>query len=351
MKKVAAVIVIAIALAVAAWALLAQPHQHTITCAGSTSVEPLMRVWAAEYMKTHSGYRIDVSGGGSGKGIQQVAVGAVDIGMHSRPIIEGRDPSFNRVTIAVANDGVVVVVNKNSPVAGLSKKALQAVFNYPPQQYPVKAWIKVRTDQASRSVEVEIVRQGDGTILLRGDGFECVLQPYVRAESSGTAETFAVFLYGSWEAKWSGLQGKGVTGNAGMVNAIASDEHGIGFIARAFFDPAKMSAVEILNDTATARWNGYEVDENGVPTNEAIMIGASSQAILRDEDEVSGGYPIARELYVSINLDAYGGKVLNHVAEFLKWCLSSEGQQYVDDVGYVPLNQKQVSEGLSSLEG
>jgi len=345
--------VLVIALAILVHHLNNSPSKYTINIAGSTSVKPLMDLWANEYMKLYSNYKIDVAGGGSGKGIQQVSSGVIDIGMHSRPILEN-DPKFNAVTFTVANDGVLIVANKKLPIVGLTKEAIQAIFGYADKEikYPLKTYIKVLSAGSEKDIEVIIKKLDNGKISIESVDKTCktVLQPYVRADSSGTAETFAVFLYGSWRARWNGPKGKGVSGNQGMTQAIASDPNGIGFLAGAYFDPKNMRVIRIVywDGKSLMNWNNYETDKHNRPTPEAIMTGVASSAITCQHGEAHNGYPIARGLYVSVNLDKFNGKIPKYIAEFLKWCIV-DGQKFVEKVGYISLSQEQVDDNLKKL--
>jgi len=55
-----------------------QPRKVEIRLSGSTTLYPLATRWAEEYMQKNPDYTIDVSGGGSGKGISDVAQSLVD---------------------------------------------------------------------------------------------------------------------------------------------------------------------------------------------------------------------------------------------------------------------------------
>ncbi len=326
---------------------------YEIVISGSTSVLPLMQLWSQEFTKTHTDYRIDVSGGGSGKGIRDVAAGIVDIGMHSRPYMPGKDPDFNRLTFSVANDGVLVCVNRESRIVGVTREFLQAVWGYgePLPEYPVKTHILIKENDGLKLVEVTVSVADKTThkVLIAGENFKYYLQPYTRAEASGTAETFASFLVGG-EGKQSGLRGKTASGNQGMAYAVSTDPDGIAYIAKAFFNPDKMRCLLIIvvEDNKWSVWNNYQYDENNVPTDHAIALGAAGHAIIKTPGAVPGGYPISRELYVSVNLDKYGGKLPGYLAEFLKWCFT-EGQDLVEKVHYVRLLEEQQEENLDKL--
>jgi ABC-type phosphate transport system substrate-binding protein len=69
-----------VALLLLALPACAASETSTITAAGSTTLLPLVRAAAADYILTHPDVKITVSGGGSAYGIAQVARNAVDLG-------------------------------------------------------------------------------------------------------------------------------------------------------------------------------------------------------------------------------------------------------------------------------
>ena len=58
----------------------------TITVKGSDTMVIMGQRWAEEYMKTHPGVVIQVTGGGSGTGISALIDGSTDIAEASRPM-------------------------------------------------------------------------------------------------------------------------------------------------------------------------------------------------------------------------------------------------------------------------
>ena len=85
-------------------------QKQTIKISGSTTVLPIVQKAADQYMATHPGADIQISGGGSGVGIQAIGAKTVDIGMSSREVTsaeKAKYPSF--VITTVAQDGIAVV--------------------------------------------------------------------------------------------------------------------------------------------------------------------------------------------------------------------------------------------------
>jgi len=97
-----------------------------IKVGGSTSVEPLMQQLREAYIALNPGMEIEISGGGSGTGINEATEGVLDIGMSSREL---RDNEKEALTdIAIALDGVAVIVNAANPITGLSLDQVREIF-------------------------------------------------------------------------------------------------------------------------------------------------------------------------------------------------------------------------------
>jgi len=98
----------------------------TLKVGGSTSVEPLMQRMREAYLDLNPGIEIEISGGGSGTGINEATEGILDIGMSSREL---RDNEKEALTdIAIALDGVAVIVNAANPLTGLSLDQVKEIF-------------------------------------------------------------------------------------------------------------------------------------------------------------------------------------------------------------------------------
>ncbi len=86
-----------------------------------------MKELAIAYEK-RTGIKINLSGGGATKGIRRAADGSIDIGGACRVSIESDPRERNAHQIPVAWDALVVIVNKNNPVEGLSFQQLQKIY-------------------------------------------------------------------------------------------------------------------------------------------------------------------------------------------------------------------------------
>ncbi|MEW5761662.1 MAG: phosphate ABC transporter substrate-binding protein [Bacillota bacterium] len=99
-----------------------------VLVAGSTALLPLAKQAAQLFMQEHPRVTINVSGGGSFTGLQQVAAGAVDIGTSDVPA-PADDPHYKGlVEHVVAVAPFVIVTHPDVGVASLTQRQLVDIF-------------------------------------------------------------------------------------------------------------------------------------------------------------------------------------------------------------------------------
>ena len=96
----------------------------TITVDGSTALQPLIAQAAADYQAKHPEVTVTVAGGGSGKGLEDVAANAVDVGASD---VEARNPDL--VDHQVAVTAFAVVHGPNTGIESLTKAQIAGIFN------------------------------------------------------------------------------------------------------------------------------------------------------------------------------------------------------------------------------
>ncbi|MDD4125705.1 MAG: substrate-binding domain-containing protein, partial [Eubacteriales bacterium] len=94
-----------------------------ITLAGSTSVSPLMDKIADAYKAINSGVEIEIQQTGSSAGMTSAMEGACDIGMASRELKDSEKAVLTGKVIA--QDGIAVIVNKDSKVNNLTSEQIK----------------------------------------------------------------------------------------------------------------------------------------------------------------------------------------------------------------------------------
>jgi phosphate transport system substrate-binding protein len=107
----------------------AAPKIAPVTISGSSALQPLVNAAKEKYETTHAGASIEVSAGGSKKGIADVASGAVQVG--DSDIAAPDDLKSQLVDHKVAVVGFAAMANKgdfNAKLTSLSMKDLARVF-------------------------------------------------------------------------------------------------------------------------------------------------------------------------------------------------------------------------------
>ena len=107
---------------VAGYPFPARAGNVTLTETGSTLINPLFKVWAANYTKTHSGVTISPAATNSVAGVEQAITGAVQIGASDAYMSDGeveQNPLIINVPMAISAQ----TVNYNIP--GLNQQNLK----------------------------------------------------------------------------------------------------------------------------------------------------------------------------------------------------------------------------------
>ncbi len=209
MKKIAVynlVIAAVMALAMVLGISLNSMAGQTVTLKGSDAMLLLGQRWAEGYMADNPESIIQVTGGGSGVGFAALINGSTDICEASRPIKPGETEKLKQrfntpgVEIPVARDGLSVYINEENPVSELTVEQLKKIY-----LGTITNWKEVGGP--------------DQRIIMYG-----------RENSSGTYTYFKdVVLKG----KDFAAQTQTLPGTAAVVNAVAKDKFGIGYVGAA----------------------------------------------------------------------------------------------------------------------
>lgn len=283
-----------------------------ITISGAFALYPMMVKWAEEYNKTNPDVKIEISAGGAGKGMMDTLSGMVDLGMVSREI-SPEEVAQGAVWVAVTKDAVVVTANSDNPViADLQTKGIsQSVFRQIFINESVTNWGEV-TGRPEVTEKINV---------------------YTRSDACGAADVWAKYL----GFKQENLKGVGVFGDPGLADAVKSDRLGIGYNNIGFaYDTATGKPIDGLAIIPLDQNNNGKVDAN------EQLYGTRSEIVSAIN---TGKYPSppAREL----NLVAKGS-FTGPTEQFVRWILT-DGQQYVEESGYIALPEKRIDEQLKKM--
>lgn len=280
----------------------------SIRISGAWALYPMVVRWGEEFNKVHPKVRIDISAGGAGKGVADALAELVDIGMVSREL-RVEEIQKGAFYVPVVKDAVFPTINSNNPVLkNLTAKGIR-------KSILIDLW-----------VHGKVLTWGE---ILGGNSTEKI-NVYTRSDSCGAAETWANYLDGNHQED---LKGVGVYGDPGLADAVKQDPAGIGYnnLNYAYDTNSGLPAqgLQVIP---------IDINENGrVDPGEELKTKEDAIKAVRE-----GIYPSppARVLYL-ITKEGFKGPA----KEFIKWILTS-GQQNIEEVGYIKLNDTQMKEAL-----
>jgi phosphate transport system substrate-binding protein len=129
---------------------------YTIEVGGSTSVTPLMELFAAEYQKSKTNIKVNINGTGSGDGINNAGV-LYQIGMSSRDLTPAEQGKGLKAEV-VAIDGIAVIMNKSSPVTNLTIEQIRDIYTG-----AITDWSQVTGGAKRGRIAVISREEGSGT--------------------------------------------------------------------------------------------------------------------------------------------------------------------------------------------
>lgn len=228
---------------------------------------------AEEYMKTHPGISIYVSGGGSANGIKAINRGECQIAMASRKLTNDEikkiaDKYYSiAVSYLIAKDAVSIYVSESNPVKNITFEELRGIFDG-----SIKNWKEL-------------------------GGNDAEITPIIRNPMSGTHLFFKEHI----------LNGKEFTNNAiqkatfdEVLSAIYANKNAVGFGGIGNFSKVRHLFIN----------NIEPIEEN----------------VINDK------YPLNRYLYFYTVKSAGGVE-----KQFIDWIISYDGQKIIKESGYVPI--------------
>ena len=255
-------------------------QKETIKISGSTTVLPIVQKAADQYMATHPDADIQVSGGGSGVGIQAIGAKTVDIGMSSREVTKAemaKYPSF--VVTSVAQDGIAIVANPVNTIPYITLDQAKNIY-----LGKITKWSEI-TGADVPNTNNQIVAVG-------------------RDSASGTRTYFdeTVLLKKTPTSKMLEKNSNGA-----VLQTVAQTPGSIGYVSIGFVSK----------------------DVKALP----IWYNANKIIPASLDNVKTKTYPISRDLYVITN-----GQPTGLAGDFIKYILSTDGQKIVSDEGYVTIS-------------
>ena len=250
-----------------------KPENPVIRIKGSDTMLVLSQRLAGEYMRTHPGISIIVSGGGSATGIKALIKGETDICTASRNLqpeevkLLAEHYSAIGMEFLVAKDALSIYINPENPVKNFTPEQLKNIFTC-----RITNWKEI-------------------------GGNDEVILPVIRPPNSGTHFYFKEHILEGEEYCNSALI-RNTTQD--VINEVLGNKNAIGYGGIGYGDKEIHANVNSITPT--------------------------------EENVRNDSYPIIRYLhFYTLNTPEGNTK------KFIDWVLSSDGQNIVEKSGYIPL--------------
>lgn len=224
--------------------------------------------------------KVEIHSHGSGTGFTAIAEGRADMAMSSRPIKQEEhdmvahfgDMSSYKAEYVIGLDGIAIIVNQKNTIRSLQKNVLAKIF----------------------SGEINDWNQLDSS--MRG-----TIKIYARDDKSGTYDTFKSLVLGKQNLITTA---KRYESSTQLSDDVSQDPLAIGFIGLPYVRQARAMAISE----------------------------AGSMARLPDVfDVATEDYALSRRLFLYLPVAIEN----NNAIDFIRFVMASEGQQLVQDNGFV----------------
>lgn len=290
---------------------------NTVRISGGVGPLPMVEVWADIY-EEQSEASFDISGGGTGVGVSDLFNEQVDIAMMGRdPYKEERDRGL--VAVPMLIDTVVGTVNENNPVIdeiqsqGLTREQMEAIFTK-----EITNWGELFDTDVDEEIAV-----------------------YGRSDASAAYKQWGDFLAGEGDAytqdELESMSDGNYNGDQPVAQAIGQNENAI-----------SLNNVNYVYSLENGELDGdirpIPLDQDGEGLSDEEDFYETRSELLAAVEQGNYPAPPAREMWLA-SLNEFSGVA----AEFVEWVLT-DGQQYVSDNGYVPLDDDRLAEVQQDLE-
>lgn len=253
---------------------------------GSDTMLQVAGKWSAEYGKANPGVSVEVTGGGSGVGINNLMKGLTAIANASRDMSQAEKDQVRQntgkeaVEFVVGYDGIGVYIHKDNPVSELSMDDLAAIYVENPT---ITKWSQLGVTVSGNDEIVVVSRQN----------------------SSGTYTFFREHVLNKKDYR---MGMRSMSGSKDVVDLVSKTPGAIGYSGMGY----KTDAVKFVNISAKKGEKAFE------PSIETVR---------------AKTYPLAR----SLNMYTLG-QPEGQVKRYLDWILSPAGQEVLKAEGYIPVS-------------
>lgn len=266
----------------------------SIVIDGSSTVAPLSEAAAELFMAENNGVQVTVGTSGTGGGFEKFCNGETDLSDASRPIKDSEvaiceEAGLTYAELAVANDALTVLVNKDNPIDCLSVEQLAQVWG---PDSTLANWN-----------EIDGIDQ-DLPLSLYGPGID-----------SGTFDYFTEAINGEAQVQRSDYNNIGENDNTG-ITGVEGDAGGMFYVGYSYYEENqdRVKALEIDGGAGCT-----------APSMETVLDGSYA--------------PLGRQLYIYPS-DASLEK--DEVLAFVHFYIDN-AEAIAEAAGFIPLSEEQMA--------
>jgi phosphate transport system substrate-binding protein len=353
-----------------------QQGQITINGAGATFPFPLIDTWRVEYPNVNPNVNINYQSIGSGGGVKQFIERTVDFGASDAPLTANEIQTLPAPAVhipeTIGSDAAAYNIN-GVPEKGLklTGPVLADIFLGGITTWNDPRIMELNPDLTLPSENIVVVHRSDGS------GTTFVWTSYLSAVSPEWSETVGAGKSVEWPV------GLGAPGNEGVSATIASTPNSIGYVELTYalttgIDYAYIQNMEgnfvepSLDSIRAAVESGvqsgssasFTTSDNSTGTTNATGTqnmtsielpagGESWENVSLLDAPGANSYPIASFsyflLYQDLSTNINSMEKARALVDFIKWAIT-DGQQFADDLSYVPLSDSVVQHNMQTLE-
>ena len=353
-----------------------QQGQITINGAGATFPFPLIDTWRVEYPNVNPNVNINYQSIGSGGGVKQFTERTVDFGASDAPLTANETQTLSAPAVHIPETigSVVAAYNINGvPEKGLklTGPVLADIFLGGITTWNDPRIQELNPDLTLPSENIVVVHRSDGS------GTTFIWTSYLSAVSPEWSGTVGAGKSVEWPV------GLGAPGNEGVASTITSTPNSIGYVELAYALTTGMDYASIQN--MEGNFVEPSLDSIRAAVESGVQSGSSASATTSDNStgttnatgtqnmtsiELPAGgeswenvslldapgansYPIASFsyflLYQDLSTNINSMEKARALVDFIKWAIT-DGQQFADDLSYVPLPDSVVQHNMQTLE-
>jgi phosphate ABC transporter phosphate-binding protein/phosphate ABC transporter permease protein PstC len=324
-------------------------RQVDLNGAGATFPFPLIDTWRVEYQKIRPDVSINYQSIGSGGGVKQFTEKTVDFGASDAPLTSSEmEKAPGAVHIPETIGSIVVSYNiPELPEKGLklTGPVLADIFLGKITKWndPKIQELNPNVSLPSKSIVVAHRSDGSGTTFVWTDYLSKVSPEWEEKVGSGKSVQWPV--------------GIGAPGNEGVSSSIKSTQYAIGYIEFSYALTTGMPYAYLQNQ------EGSFIEPSIDSVRAAIAAASGSlpegheswERVSTTDAPGADSYPISsfsyfllyRELSANPRIDSMDKAIA--LVDFVEWAVT-DGQQFADDLAYVPLPEQAIQINQKTLE-